>query len=375
VFKLCARCLMIIACTVLLGVPFPVAGRQTNADEQIKRLLDPIREKYKLPAMAGAIVTSKGLEAIGAVGVRKAGMDVAVTREDEWHLGSDTKAMTAVIMATLVERGRLNWDTTIDQIFPGLAENFPPQFRRITILELLSHHAGLPSNINWQEAARAGSLREQRLAALKTAASTKLLSEPGTKFEYSNLGYVIAGTIAERVTNKPWEELITDIVFKPLGMKSTGFGGTGTPGKLDQPWPHNADGKPTPSNGPTVDNPEVMGPAGTVHCSLSDWGKFIQDQLRGERGGGALLRPDTYKKLHTVPFDGDYAFGWLVTQREWGGGTVFTHAGSNTMNFAVVWVAPLRDFAVLVCSNQGGPTAAKACDEAAFALIGVHAKH
>jgi len=363
---------MIVGCSALIGAQSPAARQKTNRDEQIRSLLEPIREKYKLPGMAGEIVTSEGLEAIAAVGVRKAGTEVAVTLKDQWHLGSDTKAMTAVIIATLVERGRLKWETTIDQTFPELAETFPPQFRKITILELLSHRSGLPANINWREAARAGSLREQRLSALKTA--TKLLSEPGTKFEYSNLGFVIAGTIAEKVTNKPWEELLKDIVFNPLNMMSAGFGGTGTPGQLDQPWPHNADGKPTASNGPAVDNPEVMGPAGTVHCSISDWGKFIQDQLRGERGNGLLLKPETYKKLHTPPFDGDYAFGWLITQREWGGGTVYTHAGSNTMNFAVVWIAPQKDFAVLVCSNQGGPTAAKACDEAASALIGVHAK-
>lgn len=53
------------------------------------------------------------------------------------------------------------------------------------------------------------------------------------------------------------------------------------------------------------------------------------------------------------PFGGDYAFGWLATERPWGGGPVYTHAGSNTMNFAVVWLAPLKDFAVLVTTNQG----------------------
>ena len=58
-----------------------------------------------------------------------------------------------------------------------------------------------------------------------------------------------------------------------------------------------------------------------------------------------------------------------MTQRGWAGGTALTHAGSNTMNFCVVWMAPLKDFAVLVCTNQGGPAAAKATDDAAAALI------
>jgi hypothetical protein len=131
-------------------------------------------------------------------------------------------------------------------------------------------------------------------------------------------------------------------------------------------------GQPTPNNGPAVDNPEVMGPAGTVHYSLSDWAKFVGDQLRGDRGERALLRTESYKHLHTPAFGGDYASGLLVTERPWGGGTVLTHAGSNTMNYAVVWLAPKRDFAVLVCTNQGGDSASKGTDEAAAVLIRLH---
>jgi hypothetical protein len=58
-----------------------------------------------------------------------------------------------------------------------------------------------------------------------------------------------------------------------------------------------------------------------------------------------------------------------VVKRDWGGGTVLNHAGDNTMNHANVWIAPQRDFAVLVCINQGGEAASKASDEAAAALI------
>ncbi len=61
--------------------------------------------------------------------------------------------------------------------------------------------------------------------------------------------------------------------------------------------------------------------------------------------------------------------GWAAAQRGWAGGTALTHAGSNTMNFAVVWMAPKRNFAVLVATNQGGDVAPQACDEAAGMLI------
>lgn len=372
-YKHIAKALTAVYIFLILVLP-QVSAQSPTTDGRINELMETIRKKYNLPALAGAIVTSQGLIAIGAVGVRKAGTNVQVSIDDLWHLGSDTKAMTAMVIGALVEQGKLKWDTTIEQVFPDLAGTLQPELRKVTILQLLSHHAGLPANINWQMASLAGSIQDQRQAALKTVASMKLLSEPGTKFSYSNLGYVIAGAIAEKVTNEKWEELITKLLFKPLGMQSAGFGGTGTPGKIDQPWGHEADGKPVLGNGPTVDNPPVMGPAGTVHSSLADWAQFIADQLRGERAERALLKPDTYKKLHTPPFGGDYSLGWIVTHRSWGGGTVFTHAGSNTMNFAVVWIAPQRDFAVLISANQGGTVAAKACDETAGSLIDFHLK-
>ena len=175
--------------------------------------------------------------------------------------------------------------------------------------------------------------------------------------------------MAETVADRAWEDMIRDVVFKPLGMTSVGFGGTGTTGQIDQPWPHQANGQPMPANGPAIDNPPIMGPAGTVHCSLADWARFVADQLRGLQGHGALLSSESYKFLHTAPFGGNYTAGWLVVDRPWGGGTVYSHAGSNTMNYAVVWMAPLKDFAVLVVTNQGGPEAQAGTDEAASALI------
>jgi CubicO group peptidase (beta-lactamase class C family) len=362
--------------TCLLLIPLQTWAQDSTSggDARVCGLLEPIRQKNSLPALAGAIVTSKGVASMGATGVRKAGTEVPVTVDDEWHLGSDTKAMTAVVIASLIEQGKLKWESTIEEVFPELAADFQPEMKKVTLLQLLSHRSGLPANIVWGLISTQVPIQQQRQSAVRALSSLKLKSAPGSAYEYSNLGYVVAGAMAEKVTGLPWENLITDTVFAPLKMKSAGFGGTGTPGKIDQPWPHGADGKPMPGNGPAVDNPRVLGPAGIVHCSLADWASFIADQLRGEQGHGALLKPETYKLLHKPPFGGDYALGWLVLDRPWGGGQVWTHAGSNTMNYAVVWAAPLRDFTVLVCTNQGGPAAAKACDEAATALIALQLK-
>ena len=250
--KIAAVLLIVLCASLAIAGKPPQAGR---GDALIADALDAIRLEHPVPALAGAILTGDGVVAIGASGVRKAGADVAVTILDQWHLGSDTKAMTAALIAVLVERGKLEWTTTLEQVFPDLAAGFPPEMRRVSLLHLLSHRAGLPADLPWFALAKPDrSLREQRLEAVKMLARAKLLSEPGTAYLYSNLGYVVAGAVVEQTLSMSWEEAITKLVFEPLGMTSGGFGGLGTPGLIDQPWGHNADGRPAPKNGPAVRN-------------------------------------------------------------------------------------------------------------------------
>jgi len=337
-------------------------------DEAVTQALKPIRQKFNVPAMAAAVVTSDGIRFAGAVGVRKRGTEIPVALADLWHLGSDTKAMTSTLIARLVERGQLRWDSTLADFFPDLAAQMNPEFQKVTLLQLLSHRAGLPANLDLAKYSGTD-VQALRLRAVKEYLAKKPETKPGSTYVYSNLGYIIAGAIVERETGQPWEQAIAKEVFKPLQMNSVGLGGTGTPGQIDQPWPHTSDGQPTTENGPDMDNPPVMGPAGRVHCSIQDWARFVQDQLSGARGETAMLKPESYQKLQTPPFGGDYALGWIVVQRSWGGGTVLNHGGDNTMNFANVWVAPKKNFAILVCLNQSGDTAFQASDEAVGAMI------
>ena len=348
----------------------PLNSRPTAAagDRAVTNLLGPIRTKHHVPAMAAALVTSKGLVAVGVVGLRKRGTGISATLNDRWHLGSATKAMTATLVAKLVEQRRLKWESTVAEIFPDLAVGSNPEVRCITVLQLLSHRSGLNPNLDLAVYGAADGVKE-RLRLVKEELSKAPPHKPGAHYEYSNLGYAIVGAITEKVTGKSWERAMRDEVFGPLGMRDVGYGGTGTLGQVDQPWGHTENGEPVSGNGPDMDNPPVLDPAGRVHCTIQDWAKFIADQLRGARGGPGLLQPASYQKLHTPPFGGEYALGWLAVERAWGGGTVLNHNGDNTMNFANVWVAPLRDFAVLVCVNQSGRTGFQASDEAVTALI------
>ncbi len=373
---------MFVMCAAALFVAAWIMNRRDNAaksdpapgfcpvvgDEAVTQVLKPIRQKFDVPAIAAAVVTSDGIKWVGAAGVRKRGTEIPVMLDDLWHLGSDGKAMTSTLIARLVERGLLKWDSALAEVFPDLAPQMNPEFRRVTLLQLLSHRAGLPANLNLAEYL-GNDVASLRLRAVRQELAKKPESTPGSKYAYSNLGYIIAAAVVERTTGKTWESAIAEEVFDPLRMKSAGFGGTGTRGQIDQPWPHTDDGEPTAENGPDMDNPPVMGPAGRIHCTIQDWAKFVQDQLRGARGAPALLKPETYQRLQTPPFGGDYALGWNVVQRDWAGGKALNHGGDNTMNFANVWVAPGRNFAILVCVNQSGNKAFQATDAAVGAMI------
>ncbi|HEX4083865.1 MAG TPA: serine hydrolase domain-containing protein [Chthoniobacteraceae bacterium] len=346
----------------------PALSHAEPAD--LQSALEAIRVKHHLPALGAAYFTTDGLIEQAVTGVRKAGTDIPATTEDLWHLGSDTKAMTATALATYVRDRKLSWDSRIISFFLEDAALAPDRVKDITLSQILSHRAGMIEDLDWRAIATGGgSLTRQRLAAVRMA--LKSPKYPAGDFHYSNTDYVIAGAILEKLSGEPWEKVMMDRVFTPLHMNSAGFGGTGTPGQVDEPWPHFKTGQPAPANGPDTDNPEVMGPAGTVHCTIADWVRFLTDQLRGGAGLPAMLPAAMYGAMQSPhPPDGDYGYGWLIADRDWAGGKALNHAGSNTMNFADCWLAPNRKFGVLAVTNEGGDTEAfPACDEAVGWLI------
>jgi CubicO group peptidase (beta-lactamase class C family) len=85
-------------------------------------VLNAIRTEFNVPAVGGVIVTKQGIAALDVAGIRKHGSNVAVETGDRWHLGSDTKAITATLLAVLADKGVVGWDVTISQAFPEWAQ-------------------------------------------------------------------------------------------------------------------------------------------------------------------------------------------------------------------------------------------------------------
>ncbi|WP_287157057.1 serine hydrolase domain-containing protein, partial [Chloroflexus sp.] len=309
---------------------------------------------------------------VDASSIPKRSFLIQNSRYDSFHLGSCTKAMTATLCALLVEQKKLRWNSTIAEVFPDLAADIGPNYRVVTLEHLLTHRSGFVEDFTfnktiWPKICELqGPLDEQRRSLIKLVFQGEPSAPPGTRYAYSNCGYTIAGAMCERVTGRLWEDLMRDLLFGPLGMTSAGFGPPGTPGKIDQPWGHrlgflSGQWTPMPPEDKS-DNPAVIGPAGRVHCSLADWAKFAALHLQGPCNDGSFLRSDTFRLLHSPTLGGNYACGWLVVERDWAGGKALTHAGSNTMWFSVIWLAPNRNLALLAATNLGTQMAFNACD-------------
>src|SRR5262245_3344956 len=98
-------------------------------------VLEAIRKKHELPALAVVVVKDGKICDRAAAGVRRRGNPTRVTTNDVFHIGSCTKSMTATLAAMLIEEGKLRWDTTLAEVFPGLKMN--PQYERVTLEQLL----------------------------------------------------------------------------------------------------------------------------------------------------------------------------------------------------------------------------------------------
>lgn len=259
-----------MACTAALLVSVSAGSLRAQAAE-FTRLLDSTLRASKLPAMAVAIVTRDAVLYHNALGVRRRGDPTPVTPDDRFHIGSNTKAMTAGLVGLLVDEGRMRWTTTIAELFPELATRMRPEYRTVTVRELLTHHSGLV-----RDAAGSfgpGSPREQRTRAVEWILTRPPASPRGT-LAYSNCNYILAGAMVERLTGEPYEQLLVRRLLAPLGLTTVGFGPPATPGKVDQPWGH-VNGlfnrvKAIAPDDEHADNPPVYAPAGRIHLSVHD---------------------------------------------------------------------------------------------------------
>jgi len=328
-------------------------------------------EETSIPSLAAAVVVQGRITALGASGFRKQGAPERVCLTDKYHIGSCTKSMTAVLAARLVDEGLITWETTLAQVFRHMTIH--PDYRGATLHQLLTNTGGTPKDIDedlWHSLWQAqGTPTEQRLQLARGMVSSVPAYPPGSGYEYSNAGFAIAGAMLEQVTGAPYEDLLVRKLFRPLGMLSAGFRAPAVNGVVNQPYGHvSVEGAVAAVDPePAGDNPVAIAPAGGVHCSVEDLAKYAQFHL-GILGQD-ILTEDSQSMLYRVSSRHNYAMGWVVEERSWAHGKALTHAGSNTMFYTVLWIAPERDFAAMAMCNAGHKDAPGVCDRVIGHLI------
>jgi CubicO group peptidase (beta-lactamase class C family) len=319
-----------------------------------KERLAQLRVGAGSPAMAAASARRGSPAHMWVDGERAIGTGIAVEETDLWHLGSITKSMTSSLVARLADSGALNWDETVGDVLAAVAPDMRDVYRAATFRHLLCHRSGLPGNLPLLEtllfSREIADAREERKSHVRKSLAMAPVGPMSGTFEYSNNGYVVAGTMLETKLGNSWEDLITTHLFQPLGLSTAGFGAPGHKGATDQPVGHakamfGEARHAYPVGERVTDNPAVLGPAGRVHMSLQDLLRY----LAAHRDATDYLRPETWKLLHTPAFGGDYAMGWVVRSD----GALW-HNGSNTLWYAeALVVAEGGEIVAAAAANDG----------------------
>ncbi|MEM0895567.1 MAG: serine hydrolase domain-containing protein [Verrucomicrobiota bacterium] len=348
-----------IASLAIVGAWMTCGAFATAAPENISPELEKLLDDSQIPAMAAAVIVDGDIVAIGATGIRKVGDRKEVEVDDKFHLGSNTKSMTAVLAAILVKEGKIKWETTAAEVFTKIKVH--ESFKDATLAQFLTNTGGTAGNVEgplWQDLWEAkGALEKQRLLLVEGTLENPSSYPPGGKYVYSNTGFSIAGAMLEAVTGESWENLMEENIFQPLKMKSAGFRAPASNRRTDQPYGHHERGgrfvpvDPEPSG----DNPAGIAPANAVHCNVEDYARYLQFHL-GELGKDILSgeeRAILYEPTKVAP----YAMGWGVTSRPGPDGKSYSHSGSNTMFFTTATFFPSSRNALVVMTNAGNEEA------------------
>jgi CubicO group peptidase (beta-lactamase class C family) len=340
--------------------------RAPATDAALGALLD--RNVGRLAAMgafSGTVLVARGERVVYARGFGLAERDHGVPNgvDTRYTTASMGKMFTAVAIAQLVEAGRLRLDDTLARVLP----DYPNAERagRVTIRQLLAHTAGLGDIWSHPAFVRGRAYASNRELAWAIA-DAPLQFAPGTRWSYSNEGYVVLGAVVERLAGTSFEAYLRRHVWGPAGMAATANAGA------DAVVPHRAVGYtagdddplrvelPRP-NWPLVGATSAASGAGGAYATAGDYFRFARALRRG-----ALVRPamrDTlWAARNPLPWDGTTAYGYGFMRAAVAGRAVVGHSGGGGMGIdnqlAFFADGPAAAAYTVVVLGNGDPPAA-----------------
>lgn len=286
-----------------------------------------------------------------------------VTSKTLFRLASTTKMLTAAALIRLVAEGKIGLDEPVGKYVKGLS----PKLSQLTLHQLLSHTSGIQdgaSDFGLHDDAALGDF-------IRTWKDDYLFTDSGRVFSYSNLGYDLAGFVLENVTGKPYPDAMEELLFKPLGMKSSAVRPTMAMTRpISQGHQTAPDGK-TVVVRPFADEAREW-PSGGVFTTVEDFSRFLVAFLNNGRLEGKQVLPTTVVAKLSTPYavnpsgnvqkHSQYSYGLNVLEED--GTRVFQHGGSMAGFGSLVRIVPDRRFAIVILTNKTGSLLIKSMDKA-----------
>lgn len=200
--------LILVFCFVI------VSAQQKNSAEEISKYAEKVRSDWKIPGLSLAVIQGDSTILMKGFGVKEKGKKDSVTANTMFHIGSMTKAFTASIIASLVDKGMVSWDDKVKDILPDFDWYCDSVESVIKVKDLLTHSSGLVAQVGTY-IPNLGYDREDIYRMFKYI---EPYYQPYEKFAYNNITFIVAAKVIEEVTGLSWEENLERLIFRPLGM-------------------------------------------------------------------------------------------------------------------------------------------------------------
>ncbi len=322
--------------------------------EKLENLVKASMQEWKIPGLALAVVHDGEVVLQKGYGVRDMRGAEPVTPHTQFLLCSITKSFTAAGLGLLVDEGKLEWNRPVRDVIPEFRLHDALATERLTVRDLLCHRSGLPRH-DWLH--MPGDLGgAQMLPLLRHLAPSRELRDT---FQYSNLGYMVAGMVTERLSGQSWEAFTTERLLAPLGMQNVSFTIEALAAADDAARPHAmVDNECTPS--PLWPIRTTAG--GGMNVSVTDiakWARFLLDE--GKVNGQQLLSVKSLREMCTPhvhmarseqPEIGDSHYGFGLFCENYRGDRTYGHSGSWLGWGTLMTVMPQHRTGVVVLTNR-----------------------
>lgn len=348
----------------LFCLVLPAAGQTpgSNTSASLDRYIEEARRDWEVPGIAVAIVKDGKIVLSKGYGVKKAGTSEPVDERTLFAIASNTKAFTASALAILVDEKKLHWDDPVRKHLPDFELYSPYVSSEIRIVDLLCHRSGLGTysgDLIWYGTEYSAEEVIKRVRFLPPSGSFR------KDFGYSNLMFIAAGLVIEKISGLSWSEFIRTRIFEPLRMRQSLTSPTQLEKRSNAATPH-AYKKGTHKVYPWRPWDACAAAAGII-SNLEDMTQWISLQLaNGRWEDRSILSEDSINKLRTVHlslpvnrtpdslhpsihFLG-YGLGWALS--DYLGKKVVSHGGAYDGMFSRVTLVPEEELGIVILTNS-----------------------